>query len=235
MDAILIPGFWLDGSAWDGVVPALQSAGLRCHALTLPGLESPHADRTGITLADHVDAVVAAMDAVPGPVVLVGHSGGGAMAHAAVDARPDRVTRVVYVDCWPVRDGGVINAELPVVDGENPLPDWSVFGDEDLVDLTDDLRAMFRQRAIPMPARVASDPQRLSDPRRYEVPVTVIACEFTGDGLRAWMDPEHEWYPFFAELASVHDVTIVDLPTGHWPMFTRPAELGEAIRDAIVG
>ncbi len=43
MDIILIPGFWLDGSSWDEVVPALEQAGHRTHALTLPGMESKDA------------------------------------------------------------------------------------------------------------------------------------------------------------------------------------------------
>ena len=67
--------------------------------------------------------------------MLVGHSGGGAIAHAAADARPDRVARVVYVDSWPLGAGGVINDELPAENGEVPLPDWSLFEEEDLVDL----------------------------------------------------------------------------------------------------
>src|SRR5918995_2195062 len=152
MDVILIPGFWLDGSSWGEVAPALEQAGHRVRALTLPGLESADADRGGIRLRDHVDAVVAAVDEADGPVVLVGHSGGGAIAHAAVDARPDRVARVVYVDAGPLAHGGSINDELPAENGEVPLPDWSLFEEEDLVDLDDELRAAFRERAIPSPA-----------------------------------------------------------------------------------
>ena len=233
MRLVLIPGFWLDASSWDAVVPPLVAAGHSVTAVTLPGLESADADRSGITLRDHVDAVVAIVDAIApdeGPVVLVGHSGGGGVAHAVADARPDRIARVVYVDSLPLRDGGCINDELPVVDDEVPLPDWSVFDDADLIDLDDDLRAAFRARAIPMPARVASDAQRLSDPRRYEVPVTVIACEFTGDQVREWIAGGAPWT---AELASVRHVDIVDLPTGHWPQLTRPADLGAAIAAAI--
>jgi pimeloyl-ACP methyl ester carboxylesterase len=109
-------------------------------ALTLPGLASIDDDRAGVGLADHVAAVIEAIDDTDTPVALVGHSGGGAIAHAAVDARPDRVARVVYVDSAPLGDGGVINDELPVVDGEIPLPDWSVFQEEDLTDLNDELR-----------------------------------------------------------------------------------------------
>ncbi len=233
MDLILIPGLWLDGSSWDAVVPPLHEAGHRTHALTLPGMESREADRTGITLRDSVDAVVAVIDSLDpagGQVVLVGHSGGGAIAHAAVDARPDRVARVVYVDAGPVADGGVINDQLPMEDGEIPLPDWSLFEEEDLVDLDDGLRAAFRARAGPSPARVATDAQRLSDERRYEVPVTVIACEFPSALLRQWMDEGH---PYVQELARIRSVDLVDLPTGHWPQFTRPTERAQAILAAV--
>ncbi|MBA3429982.1 MAG: alpha/beta hydrolase, partial [Actinobacteria bacterium] len=62
MDIILIPGFWLDGSSWGEVAPALEGAGHRVRALTLRGLESTDADRGGIRLRDHVDAVVATVD-----------------------------------------------------------------------------------------------------------------------------------------------------------------------------
>ena len=233
MDIILIPGFWLDASSWDDVVPALEQAGHRTHALTLPGMESKDADRSGITLRDHINAVVEVIDSLDpadGKVVLVGHSGGGAVAHGAVDARPDRVARVVYVDSGPLGDGGVINDELPSENGEIPLPDWAIFDDEDLVDLDDKLRAAFRERAIPTPIHVASDPQRLSDERRYEVAVTVIACEFPSEMLRKWMEQGH---PYVRELGKIHDVEYVDLPTGHWPQFTRPGDLGQAILASV--
>jgi len=173
MDIILIPGFWLDASSWDDVVPALERAGHRAHALTPPGMESRDAGRSSVTLRDHIDSVVGIIDSIDparGQVVLVGHSGGGAVAHGAVDARPDRVARVVYVDSGPLGDGGFISDEFPAENGEIPLPDWSLFPEEDLVD-----------------------------------------------------------HPAMRELARIRDVGYIDLPTGHWPQFTRPAELGEAI------
>jgi len=230
MDVILIPGFWLNADSWDGVVPALRAAGHRVRALTLPGLASVDDDRTGIGLADHVATVVQAIDATDAPVALVGHSGGGAIAHAAVDARPDRVARVVYVDSGPLGDGGVINDGLPVVNGEIPLPDWSVFEAEDLIDLDDELRERFRAMSIPEPVGVATDRQVLRDPRRYDVPITVISCEFPVQMLREFMAKDH---PFTAELAKVRNAKLVDLPTGHWPQFTKPAELGAAIVEAL--
>jgi pimeloyl-ACP methyl ester carboxylesterase len=233
MDIILIPGLWLDGSSWDQVVPALERAGHHTHALTLPGMESKDADRSRITLRDHVDAVVGVIDSLDpaaGKVVLVGHSGGGLIAYAAVDARPERVARIVYVDSGPVGDGGIINDEFPADDGEVPLPDWSLFEEASLVDLDDELRAAFRERAIPSPVHVARDPVRLSDERRYDVPATVIACEFPTAMLREWIEQGH---PGVRELAKIRHVEYVDLPTSHWPQFTRPEELSRAILASV--
>jgi pimeloyl-ACP methyl ester carboxylesterase len=229
-DLVLIPGFWLDGDSWGEVAPTLIAAGHTVHPLTLPGKESLATDRSGIGLADHVAAVVRFVDTLPAGVVLVGHSGGGAIAHGVVDQRPDAIARVVYVDSGPLADGDHINDELPVVDGEIPLPDWSVFGEEDLVDLDDSLRAHFRSIAVPEPAGVANDVQRLADPRRYNVPVTVICCEFPADQMREWIAAG---IPFAAELAAVKDYELVDLPTGHWPQLTKPAELAQVILAAV--
>jgi pimeloyl-ACP methyl ester carboxylesterase len=228
MDIVLIPGFWLDADSWNEVAAPLREAGHTIHALTLPGLESRDADRSGITLHDNVDAVTAAIDAIDSPVVLVGHSGGGAIAWGAVDARPDRVARVIYVDSGPLAEGGCVNDELPVVNGEVPLPDWSVFEPDDLVDLTPELREHFRAIAIPEPVRVTSDPIHLHDPRRYEVPATVICCEFRAGQLRVWLE-----HGEMSELRLTKNAELVDLPTGHWPQLTKPAELAATILAAV--
>src|SRR5690606_37191485 len=129
MDVILVTGFWLTARTWDPVLPALRAAGHQPHPLTLPGLESPDSDRSGITLADHVNAVVAAIDGCAGKVALVGHSGGGVVAYDALDARVDRVDRVVYVDTWPLSDGMPINDSMPVVGSDVPFPGWNAFED----------------------------------------------------------------------------------------------------------
>ncbi|TDT81908.1 pimeloyl-ACP methyl ester carboxylesterase [Arthrobacter sp. AG258] len=230
MDIILVPGFWLDASSWAEVTPALEAAGHRPHPLTLPGLESVDSSRAGIGLQDHIDAVVQAVDAIGGKVVLVGHSGGGAIIHGAVDARPDKVERAIYVDSGPLGEGGVINDELPAEGDDIPLPPWESFDDADLLDLDDGLRRAFRARAVPEPRGVAYGRQHLHDERRYAVPATVIACEFPAALLREWIAAAS---PFVAELARVHDVDYVDLPTGHWPQFTKPAELARAILAAV--
>ena len=84
-----------------------------------------------------VAAVVAEIDRAPGPVVVVGHSGGGNVAWGAVDARPDRVSRMVFVDTVPPPPGanvGEFETDQPII----PFPGWGFFDDEDVAALRAD-------------------------------------------------------------------------------------------------
>jgi pimeloyl-ACP methyl ester carboxylesterase len=230
MKVILVPGLWLDGASWAEVVPGIEAAGHDPEPVTPPGLESRDADRSGISLQDHVDALVARVDAADGPVVLVGHSGGGSVIAGAADARPDKVARAIYVDAGPAGEGTVVNDEFPAENGEIPLPDLGAFEESDLRDLDEALTARFRAMAIPSPERVSTDPLHVSDERRYDVPTTVIATSMPGDLLRQFIAGGH---PFTRELSKMKDYEIVDLPTGHWPQLTKPVELAAVIVAAI--
>ena len=84
--------------------------------------------------------------------------------------------------------------------------------------------------AVPEPAGVATGSQELGDDRRYEVPSTIVACAYSSEQLKDWVA---QGAPFVSELAAMRAVEYVDLPTGHWPQFTKPAELGRTIVAAI--
>src|SRR5437588_10050829 len=118
---VLVPGFWIGAWAWDEVAAALRAAGHDVTALTLPGLESADADRSAITLADHVDAICDAVTAAGRPVVLAVHSGAGAPGYAASDRVPDKISAMVYVDSGPAAaplQPGFDGAERPRPAGE---------------------------------------------------------------------------------------------------------------------
>src|SRR5215210_5845049 len=95
---VLVPGFWLGAWAWDEVAAMLRADGHDVEALTLPGLESAGADRSSITMADHVDAICDAVRAAGAPVVLAVHSGTGASGYGASDRVPELIAAMIYVD-----------------------------------------------------------------------------------------------------------------------------------------
>ncbi len=224
MDILLIAGLWLDGSAWDQVVPELESLGHRAVPLTLPGQGAPP---TAATLDDQVAAVLAAVDAVPGRPLVVGHSAAATLAWLAADARPEKVARVALIGGFPGTDGQPYADFFEPRDGVMPFPGWAEFEGPDSADLDEPARGTFAAAAIPVPEGVSRGVVRLRDERRYEVPVLVVCPEFSPAQARAWIDAGD-----VPELAKARHLEFVDIDSGHWPMLTRPAELARLLATA---
>jgi pimeloyl-ACP methyl ester carboxylesterase len=219
---ILVPGFWLGAWAWDEVAAALRADGHDVTALTLPGLESAHIDRSSITLTDHVDAICEAVKTAGGPVVLAVHSGTGFSGYAASDRVPEQIAAMVYVDSAP--GIGPLDADFDGV--EKPLVWEEVSVEETLDGLSEDQLETFRRRAVPEPGGVLREAAELTNDTRLDIPSTVICTGYTSEQYK---DAMKEGYAWLAGLRELRNVTWVDLPTSHWPMWSRPKELAEII------
>lgn len=228
---VLVPGYWLGGWAWDDVVSRLRTHGVAARPVTLPGLESPASPRAGVTLADHVDAVRAALDAAGEPAVLVAHSGGGSLVSAVLDLAAPQVARVVYVDSGPAADGSVPRPDLPADAVELPLPSFAELeaGGASLDGLDDATLLRFRERAVAHPAGPLTEPVTAPQGIGAAVPATFVCCSFPADAVRGLVASGD---PMFAPVADLQDVTYVDLPTGHWPMWSRPDALADVLAEA---
>ena len=226
---VLVPGFWLGAWAWDEVAAALRADGHDVTAVTLPGLESPDADRSSITLADHVDAICEAVTAAGRPVVLAVHSGAGFPGYAASDRVPELIAAMVYVDTGPG-----IGAMDPDFEGvELPMPSREKLQEEENLDgLSEEQLETFQRRAVPQPGGVLREVAVLANEARLELPSTVICTAFPSEQYK---DGVKEGWAFLGGLAELRDVTWIDLPTSHWPMWSRPRELAAIIGDAAKG
>ena len=222
---VLVPGFWLGAWAWDEVADSLRAGGHDVTAVTLPGLESVDVDRSAITLSDHVDAICDAVSAAGAPVVLAVHSGAGAPGYAVTDRIPERIAAMVYVDTGPAK--GALDPDF--AGGELPLPSpEELAANENLDGLGEEQLETFRRRAVPQPGSAVRDAYEFTNDERLDVPSTVVCTGFTSEQYK---DALKEGYAFLAGLAELRDVTYVDLPTSHWPMWSRPQELAAIIGD----
>jgi pimeloyl-ACP methyl ester carboxylesterase len=222
---VLVPGFWLGAWAWDEVATALRADGHDVTALTLPGLESPDTDRSTITMSDHVDAICEAVKAAEGPVVLAVHSGTGFAGYAASDRVPEQIAAMVYVDSAP--GIGAMNAGFDGVDMPLPSPE-ELAEDENLDGLSEEQLETFRQRAIPQPGGVLREGADLTNDARRDIPSTIICTGFPSEKVKEAVEQGYAWLGGITEL---RDITWVDLPTSHWPMWSRPQELADIIGD----
>lgn len=222
---ILVPGFWLGAWAWDEVAAALRADGHNVTALTLPGLEAAEADRSAITLSDHVDAIADAVRAADSPVVLAVHSAAGFSGYAASDRIPERIAAMVYVDSAP--GIGALDPDLEGV--EKPLVWKDIEEEENLDGLSEEHKETFRQRAIPVPGGVLREGMELTNDARRDIPSTIICTGFPSEQVKTYAK-EHDW-AWLGGVGELRDITWVDLPTSHWPMWSRPRDLAEIIGD----
>jgi pimeloyl-ACP methyl ester carboxylesterase len=222
---ILVPGFWLGAWAWDDVAARLRSDGHDVTALTLPGLDSTETDRSSITFTDHVNAILDALRAAPAPAVLAVHSATGFSGYAASDIAPERIAHMVYVDTAP----GKPPLDPDFSDVEKPL-DWeSVSKEENLNGLSEEQLATFRGRAVPEPGAMLREGYDFTNDARRDIPSTIIATGFSAVDYQTYAKENPDW-SFLAGIAELRNLSWVDLPTSHWPMWSKPAEI-----TAIIG
>jgi pimeloyl-ACP methyl ester carboxylesterase len=220
---ILVPGFWLGAWAWDEVASVLRADGHDVTAITLPGLESADADRSGITFSDHVDAIVHAVREKDSPVILAVHSATGFSGYAASDRIPERIAAMVYVDTAPGK--GALDPDL---EGDKPFVWKDIEEEENLDGLSEEQKETFRQRAVPVPGGVLRETVELRNDARRDIPSTLICTGFTAEQYQTYAREHPEW-AFLAGIPELRNATWVDLPTSHWPMWSRPQELAEII------
>ena len=224
MDIVLIAGLWLQSSAWDEVAAALGELGHRPVPVTLPGQGDGSASAT---LEDQVAAVVAAVDAASGKPMVVGHSAASSLAWLAADARPQKVAKAVFIGGFPTSDGKEYADFFEVADGVMPFPGWGPFEGPDSADLDEPARRAFEAVTVPVPEQVAKGVVHFSDERRFDVPATLVCPEFGPAEAQAWIDAGN-----IPELAKAKHLDLVDIDSGHWPMFTKPAELARILAAA---
>jgi pimeloyl-ACP methyl ester carboxylesterase len=99
---VLVHGAFADASSWNGVIELLQEKGMEVTAPANPlrGIEIDSAYTAGV------------LDEIPGPVLLVGHSYGGAViSNAATDAK--NVVGLVYVAAFAPDEGEALGEVTP--------------------------------------------------------------------------------------------------------------------------
>jgi pimeloyl-ACP methyl ester carboxylesterase len=222
---ILVPGFWLGAWAWDEVADTLRADGHDVTAITLPGQESKDEDRSAITFADHVDTIIDAVKAAGEPVVLAVHSASGFSGYAASDIVPERIAAMVYVDTAPGKP-----PLDPSQEGDKPMVWDEIAAEENLDGLSEEQKATFRERAVPVPAGILRGEYEFTNDARRDIPSTIIATGYTAEDYQKYAreDPAPA---FLAGIPELRNVTWIDLPTSHWPMWSRPAELARIIGD----
>lgn len=231
---ILIAGHWLGAWAWDEVLEHLSTEHSRTIAMTLPGLDADDPERAEKTLDDQAAAVLKVMAELgvseDQPATLVAHSGANAPVSLVLDQHPELVHRVVWVDSGPAAAGSAFAPDMPAELAELPLPSLDALAQQaSLEGLSAEVLERFRARAVPEPGPVLRQPVKLTNDARHRVRTTLVCCSIPSAQV---LELARAGHPMFAEVAKIERLDVVDLPTGHWPMWSRPRDLAQSIQSA---
>ncbi|MFE6049808.1 alpha/beta fold hydrolase [Kitasatospora sp. NPDC056446] len=222
---VLVAGAWLGSWAWDEVAAELRAAGHGAYPLTLSGLAEKRGAAPAGQQAHVADVLAEVAEHDLREVVLVGHSYSGIPVGQAAERIGDRLERLVLVDAnVPVAgesfadqipEPAALRADLAAHGGWwPPLPVAEFAGQG----LTTGQIARITGRATPHPGASLTEPAVLEGPLG-ELPALYVKC------LLDWPEPP----PVVAGLVADGRWRLAELDTGHWPMFSRPAELARIL------
>ena len=219
-NVVIVHGAWADGSSWSKVIPLLEAKGLHVVAVQNP-LTS---------LADDVAATRRAIALQDGPVLLVGHSYGGAVITEA--GNDPKVVGLVYVAALAPPDG---ESFASVAKTFPPAP------------LGSEVRADAEGFLTLTPKGIAEDfAQDLSDKEKQLLTATqgaTAAAVFEAKVTSAAWKTKPSWYVITsndravspelqkAEAAAIKASSITVL-SSHVPMLSHPGEVADLIEQA---
>ena len=216
---------------WARVAAVLRAAG---EAVAVPQLSSPPGLATPYWLR-HVEQIREAVHDgdITGPVMLAGHSGGGALLPIAAARLGVPVTALLYVDALIPEDGKSrldlfespeIAREFRVAAVDGLMPVWTAHDLRDTIP-DDTLRAAFTAELRPMPLAVYDEP----------IPVPEAATSLRSGYIRFGANPA---YDMFAARARAAGWPVAMLPGRHFHMLVDPATVAGAMRamtEALAG
>jgi pimeloyl-ACP methyl ester carboxylesterase len=222
-NVVLVHGAWADGSSWAKIIPLLEARGLHVVSVQHP-LTS---------IADDVAATKRIIDAQDGPVLLVGHSYGGAViGEAGIDPK---VAGLVYIAAFAPDVGETLGAisepygKTPVMGEIHPLKDgFLLLTDKGVAeDFAQDLTA--REKSV------LAATQGLTQAALLGTPATAAAWHtrpswFVIAANDRTLAPAQQ-----RDAAKRMGARTLTLPTSHVAMLAQPEEVARFIAAAAAG
>ncbi|WP_090556325.1 alpha/beta fold hydrolase [Pedobacter hartonius] len=230
---VLVHGSFQAPYAWQFVKARLEALGQKVVVVELPGHGQDQTDPKTISIKTYRDKVVQAITAINGPVVLVGHSLGGAVITAVTDTIPERVEKLVYLAGFvPANNQSIL--DLTMMDPNSlfgPALTFSAAGatasiaNDKIVsvfaqDGNDQVKKLLMDNNRPEPIAAQADKLILKNPSFAAVPKYYIQ---TTQDHAVTIDLQKK----MISAAGIMNVYSVD--SGHCPMLTQPDKVSDLL------
>lgn len=229
---VLVHGAFHGAWCWERVVPLLEARGVPVVAIDLPGHGGDRAAPGD--LYSHADALHAVLEGLDGPVVVVGHSYGGAVISDGASGVP-AVAHLVYLAALVADAGETVAAVMPgaVADGEDVSQVSGAMGaDADGFLVIDPQRAGSAFYADCSPEDVEFAVARLSpqNPATFAQPLRAAAWRTVPSTYVVCSEDRAVSVAFQRALAT-RTTDRVEMSTSHSPFFSAPKVLADLLAD----
>ena len=180
---VLVHGSWHGAWCWHKIVARLRARGHYVDAVEMPGHGRDWTPPAVVTIDDYTERIHAAIDRAPGPVTLVAHSRGGLAITQAAEGRHDRISVLVYLAAYLLRDGQSVFDVAPADRDSLVLPnldvdadgDWDMLREEAFdealyADCSEDDVALSHALLTPEPLAPSKARMKLSEERYGSIP-----------------------------------------------------------------
>jgi pimeloyl-ACP methyl ester carboxylesterase len=226
---VLVHGAFADASSFAAVIPRLLDAGIPVTAPAVP-------NRSLVGDAAYIASVVRQ---IPGPVILVGHSYGGAVITVA--GAEENVTGLVYLAGYALEEGeslGELQGRFPDSDLATALvyTKYPVPGAEDGTDVSVDVAGfpkIFAHDVDPDLARVLAVSQRPLAAAAFSEPASAAAWK-TKPAWGIVSSSDHTINPDVERFGYRRaGVKAVEIDSSHLVMLSHPDQVVAVIREAV--
>lgn len=235
---VFVHGAWQADYVWEQTEDDLETEGYKVTAVNLLGHGDDTTPAAKIGFRDYVNAVKAAISEYDEPVVLVGHSLGGAIITQAATEVPQKISKLVYVAGF-IPESGKTTLDYSLMDHASLLPPALEFSpDHTLAGLKDpeiNLPAIFcqdgtkDQKQFLLENYKAEPTAPLSDTLKYK------ASDYAGAGKKYYIYTTEDkaiTYSFQQQMAAAAGVTnIYRIVAGHSPFISKQVEFTAILKE----
>lgn len=229
---VLVHGSWQSESEWEQIKNNLTAEGYQVSVVNLPGHGEDTTPALQVEFLDYVNKVKAAVDSYNQPVILVGHSLGGAIITQLAAEIPTKISKLVYVAGYiPVSGKSVLDYAMmdqgsllgPALQHE-PAADGTLGLSNPAADLTN----IFCQDGTSAQKQLLLDNYRPEPFTPFLYPLDYQLADYNKAGKKYYIYTTKDRaisYPFQQKMVATFGITnTYSMNTGHSPFVSQSTE-----------
>ncbi|SDM46887.1 Pimeloyl-ACP methyl ester carboxylesterase [Catalinimonas alkaloidigena] len=225
---VLVHGAWQAPYAWQFVEAQLNELGQKVVVVQLPAHGDDPTPPAETSMELYKKTVVSAIKKIPGKVILVGHSMGGAVVTAVAEQIPHKIDKLVYVGAFVPGNGQTLfelaayNTESLLGPALEPSEDFLTFGIK-----SDQIVPIFIQDGSPALQQLVLDQYQPEPAPPFDDPIAVTDRNWGKvDKYFIHTLQDNNLGPDFQEMmfTAAGITRIYPIESGHCPFLSRPTE-----------